>query len=100
MEFRDSAHPLRTRSQEGSPEMQSILLLTESGTRYDANSGCVQEAEGVEFIGGEVLFLRGFYGFAWEVDRWEEVHGALLPAKILVLLVLIMYVGEGRDRTG
>jgi hypothetical protein len=77
MELHNVTNPIRPRSQERRPEMQRSLLLAKSRTSNDTDTCCVKEAEAIELVWRSFFFLGRFHGFGREVDRWEEVHGAL-----------------------
>lgn len=74
MKLGNPAHPLRARRQKRSPEMERPLLLSEAGAGHDADTGGVEEAEAVEFVGGALFFLRLVDGAGGKGDGWIEVH--------------------------
>ncbi len=74
VELDDPSNPLGTRRQEGSSEVECVLLLTKSCTRDNTYSGCIEETECVKFVRGTFLFLCSLDGFFWEFDGREEIH--------------------------
>lgn len=77
MELDDPVNPVCPRCQEGGPEMKGVLFLAEPRAWNDTDSGGIEEAETVEFVGLAIgRFGRG-NGLFGKRDGWEEVHGAL-----------------------
>jgi hypothetical protein len=76
VELLDPADPLGTRRQEGCPEVERALLLSETTTRNNADTGSLEQPHAVELVGALAGALRGVDGLLRECDAREEVHGA------------------------
>lgn len=77
VEVDNALHPLGTRSEERSAEVQGALLLTESAAGNDADARLVEELEAVKLVCVAALGLGGVDGALGQLDGGEEVHGAL-----------------------
>jgi hypothetical protein len=76
VELGDSANPLGARSEESGSEMQSSLLLAESTSCNNTNTGCVEQSQAVVFVCVSAFLLGLLNSLGRECDGREEVHGA------------------------
>src|SRR5580704_1288081 len=77
MKLRNPTHPLRSRTQESSSEMQCTRFLAKPRPRDNTNACRIEQAKAIEFVRSMVRFLGSLNGFGWDMDSREEVHRSL-----------------------